>query len=108
MTCKHVGWIDLGWDRGCEQARGRALKCWPPGASPWPFDWLCGRRARLALPGKRRCRYYMAERVVDCLYMTMSVERRQLILRRLDRLTRQVSKYQTPTGTRGGSDDGAG
>jgi HEAT repeat protein len=59
---------------------------------PVALDWLCGRRARLALPGKRRRRYYMAERVVDRLYMTMSVERRQLILRRLDRLTRQVSK----------------
>ena len=59
---------------------------------PVALDWLCGWRARLALPHKRGSRYQMAERVVNRVYLAMPEERRQLILRRLDRLTRQVSR----------------
>jgi hypothetical protein len=52
---------------------------------PWP-EGVSG-----PLPGKRRDRYLLAEKVVDRVYMTMPVQRRQRVLRRLGRLTRQVS-----------------
>ncbi len=59
---------------------------------PVALDWLCGWRARFALPGRRQRRYRMAEKVVDPVFMTMPAERRKLILRRLDRLTRQAGR----------------